>query len=343
MDMFATIMSGRGDDDVAGSKPAIGHPEVADSALLDAYSRAVTGVVDAVGPTVVSIAVGRGSDQERMRGHGAGSGVALTPDGYILTNSHVVHKAIVLTIETTDGTRLSGTCIGEDPATDLALVRVHGSDLRYATLGDSTALRVGQLAIAIGNPLGFHSTVSTGVISALGRALRSRQGRLIENIIQHTAPLNPGSSGGPLVDSHGNVVGVNTAIIAMAQGIGFSIPAATAKWVLTQLLAHGRVRRGYLGMSGRTRPLARRLARWHELARDEGIEVISVAPGSPAAQGDLRPGDVILAVNGQALGSVDELQRTLGEWPLGQALELRVLRGTELHNLGLTPIEAPPS
>ncbi len=208
--------------------------DVTDVELLDAYSRAVITVVDTVGPAVVSIAVGKPTPTEGGEQVGAGSGVVIAPDGYILTNQHVVHGAKRLTVLFTSGQQAEATLVGEDPATDLAVIRAHGSGLPYASLGDSDALRAGQLVIAIGNPLGFQSTVSTGVVSALGRALRSRQGRLIESIIQHTAPLNPGNSGGPLVDSRGRVVGINTAIIALAQGIGFAIPANTARWVVSQ-------------------------------------------------------------------------------------------------------------
>ncbi len=221
-----------------------------DVELLDAYSRAVIAVVSKVGPAVVSIQVGQPTRQERQQRVGAGSGVVITPDGYILTNSHVVHAARELTIVFSDGTDSQASVIGDDPATDLAVIRCERNDLKYASFGNSSNLRVGQLAIAVGNPFGFQSTVSTGVVSALGRALRSQDGRLIENIIQHTAPLNPGNSGGPLLDSQGRIVGINTAIIAMAQGIGFSIPSNTAKWVLPQLLAHGHVRRGRIGIAG---------------------------------------------------------------------------------------------
>ena len=218
-----------------------------DIELLDAYSRAVVSVVESVGPAVVSISVGRKQDHLEADHVGAGSGVIIAPDGYILTNDHVVRNTKNLMIRLTDGTSLSAVLIGKDPATDLAVIRANSTYLPSSILGSSHRLKVGQLAIAMGNPFGFQSTVSTGVVSALGRALRSTKGRLIENIIQHTAPLNPGNSGGPLVDSSGKVVGINTAIIPMAQGIGFSIPANTARWVVSQILTHGRVRRGYIG------------------------------------------------------------------------------------------------
>jgi S1-C subfamily serine protease len=313
---------------------------MADVELLDAYSRAVITVVDTVGLTVVSIAVGKPAPSSGGEQVGAGSGVVIAPDGYILTNQHVVHGARRLTVFFTNGSQAEAALVGEDPATDLAVIRATASGLAYASLGDSDSLRVGQLVIAIGNPLGFQSTVSTGVVSALGRALRSRQGRLIESIIQHTAPLNPGNSGGPLVDSRGRVVGINTAIIAMAQGIGFAIPANTARWVLSQLLLHGRVRRAFLGLGGRERPLDRRLARFYQLATTQAVEVISSDPNGPAAQAGLRPGDLVVAVNGQPVGSIDDLHRFLADWPIGKSLTLTVIRGKERLEFGVTPSEA---
>jgi S1-C subfamily serine protease len=237
------------------------------------------------------------------------------------------------------GTRLEASLVGADPATDLALLRAGGSGLPFARLGNSEALRVGQLVIAIGNPFGFSSTVSTGVVSALRRALRSREGRLIDDVIQHTAPLNPGNSGGPLVDSRGHVVGVNTAILAMAQGIGFAIPAKTAKWVVTQILAHGRVRRGYLGLVGHQRALGRRIVRHFNLAGDSAMAVVSVEPTGPAAQAGLRPGDVITAVGGRRTQSADDIHRILFELPLGERTTIQVLRAGELLVLEAAPAE----
>lgn len=307
-----------------------------DMELLDAYSRAVIQVVEAVGPAVVGIFVGR---QERGQA-GAGSGVVITPDGYILTNDHVVQSSGKIGVRLSDGASLPGHLIGTDPATDLAVIQVTASSLPYATLGDSAALKVGQLVIASGNPFGFQSTVSTGVVSALGRALRSQEGRLIENIIQHTAPLNPGNSGGPLVDSRGRVVGINTAIIAMAQGIGFAIPSATARWVVSQMLQHGRVRRGFLGLAGQPRPLERRRVRFHQLTGDFAVEVISLDPHGPAAQGGLKTGDLIVAINGVSVASVDDMHRFLAEWPLGRGVTLSVLRGTERLEMDVVPVEA---
>ncbi|MEW6666500.1 MAG: trypsin-like peptidase domain-containing protein [Thermodesulfobacteriota bacterium] len=308
--------------------------------LLDAYSRAVTTVVDAVGPAVVSISARgeqRGTEPEQA---GSGSGVVIAPDGYILTNDHVVHRARRLTVTMTDGTNFGASVVGTDPATDLAVIRADASGLQSAALGDSSLLRVGQLVIAMGNPFGFQSTVSTGVVSAIGRALRSREGRLIESIIQHTAPLNPGNSGGPLVDSRGRVMGINTAIIMMAQGIGFSIPSNTARWVVSQLLTNGKVRRAFLGIAARPRPLHRRVVRYHDLSGDQAVEVLSVDPQSPAGLAGMRVSDLIVSVNGQRVSSVDDLHRFLSEWPIGDPVTITVVRGKEKTDLTVVPAEA---
>jgi S1-C subfamily serine protease len=307
-----------------------------DPELLDAYSRAVISVVEAVGPAVVSIAVDAGRG---VKPTGAGSGVIIAPDGYVLTNSHVVNGAARVTATLTDGRTLGATVVGEDPATDLAVIRLQGSGLPHGVLGESAALRVGQLVIAIGNPLGFQSTVSTGVVSALGRSLRSRTGRLIDNIVQTDVPLNPGNSGGPLVDSRGRIVGINTAIIAMAQSISFAIPVDTAKWVVPRLLAEGRVRRGYLGLGAQTRPLDRRLARFHGLDLTHAVEVASVETGGPAAAAGLREGDLLVAADGRPVASVDDLHRLLVEWPPAQALALVVIRAGARVELAVTPRE----
>ncbi len=267
------LLRGDGAEAARSGRPEAGATRNADADLLDAYSEAVIAVVEAVGPAVVSIAVEKAGREPVPEPMGAGSGVLVAPDGYLLTNHHMVEMSDRLRVTLTDGTSMGAVLVGSDPSNDLAVVRAEGAGLPYATLGDSGVLRAGQLVIAIGNPFGFQSTVSTGIVSALGRALRSRDGRLIENVIQHTAPLNPGNSGGPLVDSRGRVAGINTAIIAMAQGIGFSIPANTARYAISQLLTYGHVRRGYLGISARPRPLARRLVRHHRLPFDAGVEV----------------------------------------------------------------------
>ncbi len=312
-------------------------PTAPDAELLDAYSRAVITVVERIGPAVVSVVHDgtRRGDQG-----GAGSGVLIAPDGYVLTNDHVARGARGLRIVGDAGTSLEARIVGTDPATDLALLQASGSGLPFAQLGDSTGLRVGQLVIAIGNPFGFSSTVSTGVVSALGRALRSREGRLIEDIIQHTAPLNPGNSGGPLVDSHGRVVGVNTAIIALAQGIGFAIPVKTAKWVVSQILAYGRVRRGFLGLVGQRHLLGVRLLRHFGLDGQAGVLLVSVEAGGPAARAGLQPGDLIVSVAGRRTNGVDDVHRLMAELPLGASLQIGYLRGAELRTAEVVPVEA---
>jgi S1-C subfamily serine protease len=313
--------------------------DASDADFLDAYSRAVVKVVDAVGPAVVSILIDNRAGSRGFEAAGAGSGFLITPDGYLLTNSHVVLNARRIETLLTDGNRLEATLVGLDPPTDLAVIRAGGSGFPYVEFGDSGQLRVGQLVIAMGNPLGFQSTVSTGVLSALGRSLRSQEGRLIENIIQHTAPLNPGNSGGPLLDSHGRVIGVNTAIIALAQGIGFSIPSNTAKWVVSQILTHGKVKRGYIGIVGQTRPLSRALVRFHHLKRDHGIEIVSVAPNGPAEKAGLGPNDILVAVNSRDIASIDELYHFLSEWPVGQPVGLTVIRHENRKEVEVVPAE----
>lgn len=313
----------------------------ADGNLLDAYSRAVTAVVDAVGPAVVGISVGReGSPGDGVEPIGSGSGVLLAPDGYVLTNHHVVRDANRIRLTLTDGTRLGAVPVGFDPPNDLALVRANGTGLPYSSLGDSSSLRAGQLVIAIGNPLGFQSTVSTGVVSATGRAMRSLDGRLIENVIQHTAPLNPGNSGGPLVDSRGRVVGINTAIISVAQGIGFAVPSTMARHVVSQLLTIGKVRRGFLGIAGRRRPLPRRVVRHFNLSRESGVEVVSISPGGPADRGGVLPGDVVVAMNALSVESVDDLHRILSGTDIGSPALLEVLRGDERVTMEVVTGEA---
>src|SRR5689334_14595231 len=305
---------------------------------LDAYSRAVIGAVEAVGPAVVSIYVGATGEAARARG-GAGSGVVVTPDGYVLTNEHVVQNAHEARVAFVDGRSVPAAVVGKDPSTDLAVLRAQAGTLPYARLSTEQPLRVGQLAVAVGNPFGFESTVSAGVVSALGRSLRSRHGRLIEGVVQHTAALNPGNSGGPLVDAKGRVMGVNTAIIAMAQGIGFAVPAMTAQWILTEILTRGRVRRAYLGVSVRDRPLDLRLVRALDLQVRRAVEVIARDDKGPAAESDLRPGDFIVAVNDEAVDGVDALHRHLSRWPLGTALTLHIVRRTQSLRIELTPRE----
>jgi S1-C subfamily serine protease len=312
-----------------------------DAELLDAYSRAVIGVVDSTGAAVVSISAGWSQRQGPDRG-GAGSGVIIAPDGYILTNSHVVRGADKLAVMLTDGRSFDARIVGDDPATDLAVIRVDTpSWLPHAPLGNSRSLRVGQLVIAIGNPLGFQSSVSTGVVSSTGRHWRMENGRLVEDIIQHTAPLNPGNSGGPLVDSRGRVVGINTAMIAGAQALSFAIPSATAEWVVSQVLMHGHVRRSYLGIAGQNRQLNRRIFRFHQLRSEYAVEVAVAEPGGPAYRAGLRVGDWIVAAEDQPVERVDDLHRFLSGWPVAQAVTLTVLRGIELVKVAVVPTEAP--
>lgn len=312
----------------AGASPTANHPAVGDADLLDAYSQAVIHVVETVSPALLSI-TGRDADG---RG-GAGSGFIVTPDGYALTNSHVVEERQRLTAETAEGDRLRAEIVGDDPATDLAVVRLAANGLPYAQLGDSDALRVGQLVIAMGSPLGLHSTVSTGVVSALGRSMRARDGRLIENIIQHAAPINPGNSGGPLVDSRGRVVGINTAIIAMAQGLGFAIPSGTAEWVLQEILAHGRVRRRQLGIVAQVTRLPRSLVRGLDLLADQGVEVRDVVPRGIADGAGIRPDDIIVALAGRLVTSIDDLHRLLMTVPCDQGFELTIIRAEALRTV----------
>ena len=309
-----------------------------DRELLDAYSDAVVSVVDAVGPSVVSIGVSaRG---EHPRAGGAGSGVVISSDGYVLTNSHVVHEATALEISLTDGRRFGASLVGEDPATDLAIVHADAPALPAARLGQSARLRVGQLVIAIGNPFGFQSTVSAGVVSALGRSLRSTTGRLIDGIIQTDVALNPGNSGGPLVDSRGRVVGVNTAVFAMAQGIGFAVPIDTATTVVPQLLARGRVVRAYRGFGGQSRPVDRRLVRALGLPYERAVEIVSVEAGTPAAGSGLRGGDLVVAIDDHPVQTVDDVHRVLGAEAIGREMRIRLVRDGRRLEVRVVPAEA---
>jgi S1-C subfamily serine protease len=303
-----------------------------DADLLDAYSQAVIGVVGRVGPAVISVGP---HPQDRQAGQG--SGFVITPDGFALTNSHVVHGRQRLRATTEEGDALDAVLVGDDPETDLALVRLAARDLPHADLAESQNLQVGQLVIAVGNPFGFRSTVSTGVVSAVGRAMRSEQGRLIENIIQHTAPLNPGNSGGPLVDSRGRVVGINTAIIAMAQGLGFAVPGSTARWVVGEFLTHGRVRRLSLGVSVTVAPIPRRIVRDLDLLADQAVEIVEVLPKSPAAAAGVSAGDWIVGAGGRIVSSPDDLHRVLTALRAEQPVELQIVRDGTLIDLAVTP------
>jgi S1-C subfamily serine protease len=315
-----------------------------DDSLLDAYSTAVTGAVERVSPSVVNIEVhqnaGRTRSGEPRERQGGGSGFVFTPDGLILTNSHVVHDAVRIAVAFSDGRRMPAVLIGDDPASDLAVIRVDDPNLTVAALGDSQRLRVGQVVIAIGAPYGFQSTVTAGVVSALGRSLRSYSGRMIDDVIQTDASLNPGNSGGPLVDSAGRVVGVNTATILPAQGICFAIGINTAKFVASRLLRDGRIRRSYIGVSAQTVPVHRRVVRFYDLPAEMGAIVISVEENSPAKRAGLREGDVIVALDGKPVAGVDDLHRLLTELRVGVSSTLTVLRWTEKLELKVVPEEA---
>jgi S1-C subfamily serine protease len=320
-----------------------------DAPLLDAYSNAVTGAVDRMSPSVVHIEVhqndGRTRSGEPRERRGGGSGFVFTPDGLILTNSHVVHEAARISVTLADGRHMPATLIGDDPASDLAVIRLEqpGFDepgLVAAALGDSQRLRVGQIVIAIGAPYGFQSTVTAGVVSALGRSLRSYSGRLIDDVIQTDASLNPGNSGGPLVDSAGRVVGVNTATILPAQGICFAIGINTAKFVASRLLRDGRLRRSFIGVSGQTVPVHRRVVRFYDLPKEMGVVVLGVEENSPAKRAGLREGDIIVALEGQPVAGVDDLHRMLTDLRVGVSCSLTVIRWTEKLELAVVPEEA---
>jgi S1-C subfamily serine protease len=302
-----------------------------DAELLDAYSRAVIGAVDRTGPAVVRI--------ELDRGAGVGSGVLFTPDGFILTNSHVVSQAARMRVTLPDGRSARADRVGEDPHSDLAVVRIDGTGLPWARLGDSKRVAVGQIAIAIGNPYGFQHSVTAGVVSAVGRSLRSRSNRLIDDVIQTDAALNPGNSGGPLVTTGGAVIGINVAMILPAQGLCFAIASNTARFVASLLIRDGRVRRSYVGVGGQNTPIPRAVARPHQLAVASGVLVHSVEPRSPAAAGGLRDGDIILAFAGQPVTGVDDLHRLLTADRIGMAAAVVVLRGAERRTLTVVPAE----
>ena len=317
-----------------------------DAALLDAYSQAVTRVVETVSPAVVNIEVRRlrlRADMRRpLEVSGNGSGFIFTPDGYILTNSHVVHNTDVIEVTLADGQQYRADLIGDDPDTDLAIIRIPGAQFTHAELGNSDALRAGQLVIAIGNPLGFQCTVTAGVVSALGRAFRSKTGRLIDNVIQTDAALNPGNSGGPLVNSQGQVVGVNTAVIQAAQGICFATSVNTAKRVIGPLMQMGRVRRARIGLAGQTVPLPQRLVREHQLMADSGVLVTWLDSGSAAEAGGIRERDVIVTFAGEVIRTVDDLHRLLTEDHIGMRSQLTLLRRNQRLDLTVIPTESLP-
>jgi S1-C subfamily serine protease len=306
---------------------------ISDGELLDAYSQAVIGAAEKVSPSVVNIEV---STADRRRS-GSGSGFVFTPDGFLLTNSHVVHGASKIEVTLLDGRRGEAQLIGDDPETDLAVIRINAPNLMSVAFGDSNKIRVGQLAIAIGNPYGFQYSVTAGVVSALGRSLRSGTGRLIDNVIQTDAALNPGNSGGPLVNSRGEVIGVNTAVILPAQGICLATAINTAKFVAGQLIKEGRVRRSYIGVAGQAVPLHRRLVRYHNLAVETGILVVSTEPGGPSSKAGVQEGDVIVAYDDLPIASIDDLHRLLTDQKVGVKSNLTVIRRNEKLTLIITP------
>ena len=330
--------------DAAKDEAATQSP-VDDDELLDGYSLTVSGVVEKVKPAVVNIRVRQG---ERERGPtqekgGSGSGFIIAPDGFLLTNSHVVHAADKIEVALADGRMFPATLVGDDPDTDLAVMRINAPHLVHVRFGDSQSLRVGQIAVAIGSPYGFQQTVTAGVVSALGRSMRAQSGRLMDNIIQTDAALNPGNSGGPLVNSRGEVIGVNTAVILPAQGICFAIASNTAELVAAWLIKEGRIRRSWIGVAGQSASIHPRVVRYHRLPVSEGVLVVGVEPASPAVQAGLREGDIIIAFKNQPVASIDQLQRCLGATEIGVTSPIAVVRHTEKLELPVTPEEWQPS
>jgi S1-C subfamily serine protease len=315
--------------------PVAGAP--AEEGLLDAYSHAVSSAVAAAHPAVVHIEV-RGNDAPG----GSGSGFFISPDGYLVTNSHVVHGARELRVFLADGRKLAADLIGDDPDTDLAVLRVSADEISHLSLADSAAVRPGQIAIAIGSPMGFQQTVTAGVVSGLGRSLRGASGRLIDNVIQTDAALNPGNSGGPLINASGSVIGVNTAIIRPAQGICFAIASNTVRWVVAWLIKDGRIRRSYIGVAGQTVPLIRKVARYHRLVQDTGVLVAGLESASPAVRAGLQEGDIVIALDGVATPAVDALHKQLTGERIGERAIVTFLRGAELRRHAIIPMEMPP-
>ena len=312
-----------------------------DAALLDEYSRTIVSAADRVGPAVVNIDIKQRLESQRgpREVGGSGSGFVIAPDGFILTNSHVVHAANQIAVSLPDGREYPAQLVGDDPDTDLAVIRIDAPHLAHVRLADSENLRVGQIVIAIGNPLGFQASVTTGVISALGRSMRAQSGRLIDNIIQTDAALNPGNSGGPLVNSAGEVIGVNTAMIRPAQGICFAIASNTARFVAGWLIKEGKIRRSYIGVAGQNVPIHRRIVRFYNLPIETGVLVVSVEKDSPAARSGLREGDVVVAFDGKPIGSIHELHKMLMGEQIGVEAKVSIIRHTERLELPILPAE----
>ena len=314
-----------------------------DAALLDEYSRTVVSAANRVGPAVVNIDIKQRLESQRgpREVGGSGSGFVIAPDGFILTNSHVVHAANQIAVSLPDGREYLAQLVGDDPDTDLAVIRIDAPHLAHVRLANSENLRVGQVVIAIGNPLGFQASVTAGVISALGRSMRAQSGRLIDNIIQTDAALNPGNSGGPLVNSAGEVIGVNTAMIRPAQGICFAIASNTAKFVAGWLIKEGKIRRSYIGVAGQNVPIHRRIVRFYNLPLETGVLVVSVEKNSPAEKAGLREGDVIVTFNAKPIGSIHELHKMLIGEQIDVQSEITIIRHTEKLALAITPAESP--
>jgi S1-C subfamily serine protease len=315
------------------------HPPASDTPLLDAYSQTVSSVVDRVAPSVVNIRVEH--ENRRGAGQGSGSGVVIAPDGFILTNSHVVHGAKKVEVTLADSRTFSARLVGDDPDTDLAVIRIGAPRLPHLQFADSSKLRVGQIAVALGSPFGFQQTVTSGIVSALGRSMRAQSGRLLDDIIQTDAALNPGNSGGPLVNSNGEVIGVNTAIILAAQGICFAIASNTAEFVTAWLIKEGRIRRSWIGVAGQNVPVHQRIVRFHRLPTDRGVLVVGIEPNSPAHRAGLREGDVIMGFKGEAIGTIDALHKRLVAGEVGVGSPLTILRHTEKLELFIVPDELP--
>ncbi|UCB44910.1 MAG: trypsin-like peptidase domain-containing protein [Spirochaetota bacterium] len=326
-----TLISG--EPEYLDGPPITQEQKQADEELLDAYSRAVVRVVEKIGPSVVAIGVKRSDKKKSIGEEGAGSGLIIAPDGFVLTNHHVIENTKEVEVTTTDGQLLRARIVGADPFTDLAIVRVSSNGLPHSELGDSDSLKVGQIAIAIGNPYGFQHTVSAGVISALGRTLRSRSGRLIENVIQTDVALNPGNSGGPLVDSRGRVVGINTAMIYMAQGISFAIPVNTVRWVVSELVSHGKVRRAFIGIAAQAIPINRRQQLSLQKSLTTVVQIVSVDPEGPAAQSGLRVGDFVLSINSEEVSTPDDIHHTLSKFPPRSSVSITILRNRQIREV----------